>query len=85
MEARSTADIYDGLMFYGSYGIFYFGFVNALGTVSVFYEIDNFLNVDYGPRHDYVVELCIVLVDRDNFFLRKYGCFGMFAVLGHAS
>ena len=85
MEARSTADIYDALMLYGSYDIFCFRFVIVLGTVSVFYEIDNFLNVDYGPRHDYVMELCIVLVDCGNFFLRKYGCCGMFAVLGHSS
>ena len=72
-------------MFYGSYDISCFGFVIVLGTVSVFYEIDNFLNGDYGPQHGYVMELCIVLVDCDIFFFRKYGCFGMFAILGHAS
>ena len=80
-------------MFYGFYDVFCFGFVNALNTVSVFYEIDNFLNVDYGPQHDYgfrhfviyVVELCIFLVDCGDFFLRKYGCFGMSAGLGHTS
>ena len=52
-----------------------------------------FLNIDYGLRRDYgfrhvgiyVVELCIGLVDCDDFFLRKYGCFGMLAGLGHAS
>ena len=66
-------------MSYGFYDDLCFRFVNALGTVSVFYEIDNFLNVDYGPQHDYgprhfviyVVELCIVLVDCDDFFLSK--------------
>ena len=43
------------------------------------------MNVGYCPRHGYrprhlviyVVELCIALVNCDDFFLRKYGVFGM--------
>ena len=80
-------------MFYGFYDVFCCGFVNALDTVSVFYEIDNFMNVDYDPRHDYVFrrfgnhvgELFIFFVDCDDFFLHKYGCFGLSAGLGHTS
>ena len=41
-------------MSYGFYDVVCCGSVNALDTVSVFYEIDNFMNVDYDPRHDYV-------------------------------
>ena len=83
-EALSAADSYDDRMFYISYDIFYVGLANAFGTFSAFYEIDNFLNIDYDFRHDYVMEMCAILVDCDNFFARKHGYFGMFVILGHA-
>ena len=83
-EALSAADSYDDRMFYISYDIFYVGLANASGTVYALYEIDNSLNVDYGLRHDYVMELRVILVDCDNFFARKHGYFGMFVILGHA-
>ena len=38
-------DIYYGLVFYGFYDIFFFGFVIVLGTVTVFYRFDNFRTV----------------------------------------
>lgn len=66
-EALSAADSYDDRMFYISYGIFYVGLANAFGTFSAFYEIDNYLDVDYDLRHDYIMELCVILVDCDNF------------------
>ena len=54
-------------------------------TVSVFYEIDNFLNGDYDLLHDYVIALNVIFGDCDNFFNHKCGYSGMFAVWGHAS
>ena len=45
MEALITAIIYGGLVFYGSYDIFFFGFVIVLGTVTVFYSFDKFRTV----------------------------------------
>ena len=83
-EALNAADSYDDRMCYISYDIFYVGLANASGTVYALYEIDNSLNVDYGLRHDYVMELRVILVDCDNFFARKHGYFGMFVILGHA-
>ena len=83
-EALNAAYFYDDRMCYISYDIFYVGLANAFGTSSTFYEIDNFLNIDYDSRHDYVIEMCAILVDCDNFFARKHGYFGMFVILGHA-
>ena len=42
VEALITAIIYGGLVFYGFYDIFFFGFVIVFGTVSAFYKFDNF-------------------------------------------
>ena len=50
-----------------------------VSTVSVFHEIDNFLNGDYDLLHDYVIALNVTFGDCDNFFKLKCGYSGMFA------
>ena len=72
MEARSTAGIYDSLLFYGSYYIF------CSDTVSVFHVIDNFLKGDYDLLHDHVIALNVIFGAGDNFFNHKCGYSSMF-------
>ena len=53
------------------------GSLSLLGTGSVCRQARQLLARDYGPQHGYVMELCIVLMDCDDFFLRRYDCFDM--------
>ena len=62
VEARRTAGVYDNRLVYGSHYIF------CSATVSVFHEIDNFLNGDYNLLHDYVIELNVIFGTCDTFF-----------------